>query len=211
MIDAQTFAFIVVAGILTVTPGADTMLVVRNVLRGGRQDGIATSIGVSCGLLVHATFSALGISVILAHSAMAFSVVKFIGAGYLVWLGIQSLRSAFTQYGQDGFAKDPEQAKTSSFRASFLEGLLTNVLNPKVAIFYLAFLPQFIAPIDPVFKTSLLLASIHWAMGISWLLILSVLFGHTRQFLLRTSVRRLLDGLCGTILTGLGIGLSLEE
>ena len=178
---------------------------------GGRQDGIATSCGISCGLFVHATFSALGISVILAHSATAFALVKFIGAGYLVWLGIQSLQNALKRPDQEEFDTDTEGTKAKTFRASFLEGLLTNVLNPKVAIFYLAFLPQFIAPTDPVFQTSLLLASIHCAMGISWLLVLSVLFDQTRQFLLRASVRRLLDGLCGAILVGLGVRLALEE
>ena len=96
-------------------------------------------------------------------------------------------------------------------RASFFEGLLTNVRNSKVGIFCLVFLPQFIASTDPVFRTSLLLANIHWAMGMSWMLILSVLLGHTRRFLLHTSVRRFLDGLCGTILISLRIRLALEE
>src|SRR5262249_17838751 len=103
MIDSQVIAFMCVAAMLTLTPGADTMLVVRNVLRGGRQDGIVTTCGICTGLFVHATLSALGVSVILLHSATAFHLVKYAGACYLVWLGIPSLWSAVR-----GIAPPPE-------------------------------------------------------------------------------------------------------
>src|SRR5712691_12968511 len=94
MVDAQVVTFICVAAALTLTPGADTMLVVRNVLRGGRRDGIVTTFGICFGLFVHATLSAVGVSVILMHSATAFHVMKLVGAGYLLWLGVQSLWGA---------------------------------------------------------------------------------------------------------------------
>jgi threonine/homoserine/homoserine lactone efflux protein len=94
MIDSQIVAFTCIAAVLTLTPGADTMLVVRNVLRGGRHHGMVTTCGICAGLFVHATLSALGVSVILMHSATAFHLVKGAGACYLVWLGVQSLRSA---------------------------------------------------------------------------------------------------------------------
>ena len=94
MIDAQLVTFIFVAAALTLTPGADTMLVVRNVLRGGRRDGVVTTVGICSGLFVHATLSALGVSMLLLHSATAFHMVKLAGAGYLVWLGLQSVIGA---------------------------------------------------------------------------------------------------------------------
>src|SRR5262245_30230896 len=94
MIDSQVIAFMCVAAMLTLTPGADTMLVVRNVLRGGRPEGIVETCGICTGLFVHATLSALGVSVILMHSATAFHLVKYAGACYLVWLGFPSLWSA---------------------------------------------------------------------------------------------------------------------
>src|SRR5881409_2273112 len=94
MLDSQVLAFTVVAALLTLSPGADTMLVIRNVLRGGRRDGVITTFGICSGLFVHATLSALGVSIILTRSATAFSVMKLAGAGYLGWLGWQSLRSA---------------------------------------------------------------------------------------------------------------------
>ena len=94
MIDSQIVAFTFAAAVLTVTPGQDTMLVVRNVLRGGRGAGVATTLGICAGLFMHATLSALGVSVILMHSATAFHFVQFAGACYLVWLGARSLSSA---------------------------------------------------------------------------------------------------------------------
>ena len=94
MIDAQVLTFTLVAAALTLSPGADTMLVVRNVLRGGRHDGVVTTFGICSGLFFHAILSALGLSIILLHSATAFHLVKVAGACYLVWLGVQSLCGA---------------------------------------------------------------------------------------------------------------------
>src|SRR5438874_5932268 len=94
MVDSQLIAFALAAAALTIAPGPDTMLVIRNVLRGGRRDGVITTFGICSGLFVHATLSALGVSIILTRSATAFSVVKLAGACYLGWLGWQSLRSA---------------------------------------------------------------------------------------------------------------------
>src|SRR5215831_6930036 len=94
MIDAQVVGFAVVAGALTVTPGADTMLVVRNVLRGGARDGVVTAFGACSGLFLHAVLSAVGVSAILMHSATAFQALKIVGGCYLVWLGVQALGNA---------------------------------------------------------------------------------------------------------------------
>jgi threonine/homoserine/homoserine lactone efflux protein len=92
-----------------------------------------------------------------------------------------------------------------------VEGLLSNVLNPKVAVFYLAFLPQFIGPTDPVVQKSLLLAGIHYVEGLLWLVVVSLVVEQTRRFFLHVTVRRWLDGVCGTLLAGLGIRLALER
>jgi RhtB (resistance to homoserine/threonine) family protein len=209
MVDSQVMAFTVVAALLTISPGADTMLVVRNVLRGGRRDGIVTTFGICSGLFVHATLSAVGVSVLLMHSATAFHLVKIAGACYLVWLGLQSLTSAVRgpQPGPRGGA-----TRTAGLWSQcFMEGFLTNVLNPKVAVFYLALLPQFIGPTDPVFTKSLLLAAIHYVQGIVWLVGLSVLLDRARRFILKPVVRRWLDGLCGMVLVGLGLRLAVER
>jgi RhtB (resistance to homoserine/threonine) family protein len=210
MIDSQTLAFALAAAVLTVTPGQDTMLVVRNVLRGGRGDGVVTTLGICSGLFMHATLSALGMSVILMQSAVAFQIVKYAGACYLAWLGLRSLASALRADagGRDAVAV---RADIVPARRCFLEGLLSNALNPKTAIFYLAFLPQFVGPNDPVLQKSLLLAGIHYAEGVVWLVVVSLAVDQARRLFLRSIVRRWLDGLCGALFVGFGLRLALER
>jgi RhtB (resistance to homoserine/threonine) family protein len=211
MIDSQVVAFTFVAAALTLTPGADTMLVVRNVLRGGRRDGVITTVGICLGLFMHATLSALGVSVILLHSATAFHLVKYAGACYLVWLGVQSLYGAVRGAPHATGTKRCVTTVGVSPQRCFLEGMLSNVLNPKVAVFYLAFLPQFIGPTDAVLQKSLLLAGIHYVEGMLWLVIVSMVVDHTRRFFMQSAVRRWLDGVCGTLFVGFGVRLALER
>jgi len=211
MVDAQVIAFTLVAAALTLTPGADTMLVVRNVLRGGRRDGVVTTMGVCSGLFVHAALSALGVSIVLLHSATAFHAVKLAGAGYLVWLGFQSVLGAVRGGHPPALIAHDRGPGGVAARRCFVEGLLSNVLNPKVAVFYLAFLPQFIGPRDPVVQKSLLLAGIHYVEGLLWLVVVSIVVEQTRRFFLHATVRRWLDGVCGMLLAGLGIRLALER
>lgn len=211
MIDGHVLTFTLVAAALTLSPGADTMLVVRNVLRGGRHDGVVTAFGICSGLFLHAILSALGVSIILMHSAMAFHWVKIAGACYLVWLGVQSLRGAVRRAHDVGGTDSLVVTAAVPFQRCFLEGFLSNVLNPKVAVFYLAFLPQFIGPTDAVLGKSLLLAGIHYTEGILWLVTLSLVLDRTRRFFLKSAVRRWLDGLCGLVLVGLGARLALER
>jgi RhtB (resistance to homoserine/threonine) family protein len=211
MVDSQVVAFTFVAAVLTLTPGADTMLVVRNVLRGGRHDGIVTTWGICAGLFMHATLSALGVSVILMHSATAFHLVKLVGACYLVWLGIQSLRRAVRSMDLPAGTAPCVTTDAVSRQRCFLEAFLSNVLNPKVAVFYLAFLPQFIGPTDSVLQKSLLLTGVHYVEGMLWLVVVSIVVDQTRQFFLKSTVRRWLDGVCGTLLVGFGVRLALAR
>ena len=204
-IDAQVIAFTAVAAALALTPGADTMLVIRNTMHSGRQAGWATTLGILGGTLFHALLSALGISLIIAQSELVFQLVKALGAAYLVWLGIQTLRSI----------RHPSASETdhdrSGLRHAFNEGLITNLLNPKVAVFYIAFLPQFISPGDPVLAKSILLACIHNVMSLLWLGGLALALGSGRNFIQHPSLRQWLAGLSGTILIGLGLRLAFES
>ncbi|MDJ0832997.1 MAG: LysE family translocator [Gammaproteobacteria bacterium] len=205
LFDAEIIAFTAVAAALAVTPGADTMLVIKNSLRNGKQAGWATTIGVLGGTLFHALISALGISLVIAQSEWLFHLVKMTGAAYLVWLGIQTLRTI------------PHRAEVSSdhqrltLRNSLAEGLITNLLNPKVAIFYIAFLPQFISPGDPVLAKSILLACIHNILSLVWLGGLATAIGSGRNFIQQPSVQQWLSRLSGIILIGLGVRLALES
>lgn len=208
MIDPQILVFAGVAALLIVTPGADTMLVVRNVLARGSRAGLLTTAGIAAGCFVHAILSALGVSLVLARSAMAFEAVKLAGAGYLIFLGLQSLWRA-RRPAEGEAPPGPAPARRGS--RSLVEGLLTNLLNPKVAIFYLAFLPQFIRTTDTVLVKSLLLAAIHVGMGVVWLSLVSVFLGTLRGFVERRRVRRTLERVTGVVLIALGVRLALER
>ena len=208
----QLLSYIIVVGVLTLTPGADTMLVLRNVLSGGRSSGVATTFGISSGLFVHATLSALGLSIILVQSAAAYEVVKTIGAIYLIYLGGKSIYQIWTQRNKPKLTEQTEiPLIKKSFKKSYSEGFITNVLNPKVAIFYLAFLPQFIGPNEPVLLKSLLLAGIHGVLGIIWLSSLSMILHKGRQFIQGGSFRLWLEGISGMILIILGVRLIFEK
>jgi RhtB (resistance to homoserine/threonine) family protein len=212
MNDPQIAAFAVIAALLTMTPGADTMLVIRNVMSRGRRAGLQTTVGACCGLFVHSTLSALGLSLILVRSATAFEVVKMVGAGYLVWLGIQGLRQAMRyDVARDTLGGAPEMPVMASGRRSFLEGFLNNVLNPKVAVFYLAFLPQFMHPDDWVFGKSMFLAAIHFVEGLVWMSTLTLFIARVRTWITRPRVRRTIEATAGVVLIGFGARLALER
>ena len=209
ILDPQVLTFALVAALMTISPGADTFLVVRNTLRGGRVDGWMTVAGICSGLFVHALLSALGVSALLAHSATAFLILKIAGAAYLAWLGVQSLRSAARG---DAAAAPPDVTRSRVPAArSFREGFLTNLLNPKVIVFYLALLPQFLSPGDAVLPKSLLLTAIHFAEGILWLGFVAWGVDRSRRFFLRPLLRRWMDALCGTVLVALGLRLAFAQ
>ena len=213
MIDTQILAFTGVAAILTITPGPDTMLVMRNVLTRGQRAGLLTMLGISSGLFIHATLSGLGLSWILVRSVTAFEIVKMLGACYLIVLGYQSLRQAYRAH-QDPSSNQIEGAVAPahrSWRRAFMEGMLNNVLNPKVAVFYLAFLPQFINPQDSVLFKSVLLAAIHFMLGITWLSIVVLLLGKIRATLERPRIKQALETLTGLALIGFGVRLAAER
>jgi threonine/homoserine/homoserine lactone efflux protein len=153
---------------------------------------------------VHATASALGLSVILATSADAFTIVKLAGAAYLAYLGARSIRDSF----REPRAGQPTTARPGS---SFLQGLLNNVLNPKVAVFYLTFLPQFIDPAGNVLAQSLTFAFAHAVMGIAWLSAYAYVLARLSDLFARGGVRRWLERTTGVVLIGLGVRLAFER
>jgi|SoiMetStandDraft_2_1073263.scaffolds.fasta_scaffold121946_1 RhtB (resistance to homoserine/threonine) family protein len=212
-LDPQIVAFTTIAGLLTLTPGADTMLVMRNVMARGRGAGLCTTMGSCCGVFLHATLSALGLSLILVRSAMVFHVVKWLGAGYLIWLGTQALRQAWYQphSASDNVSWTGSSMSTVKGRQSFLEGLLNNILNPKVAIFYLAFLPQFISPGDWVLGKSVLLAAIHWVENLVWLSMVTVCLSRLRAWITQPRVTRAIEATTGALLIAFGARLALER
>ena len=206
---SQITAFIIPVTLLTMTPGVDTLLVIRNSNRGGWRDGAVSSIGICSGLFVHAFVSAVGISLILLQSSLAFSLLKFVGAGYLIWLGIVSLRSAALQ--QELLQVQKSAASDFLLRRSFVEGLLSNVLNPKTIVFYMAFLPQFIDPAASALQQSLLLAALHFVIAMLYQTMLALLVERAGYWLRSPRVRRSFDGLTGSIMLLFGVKLALDR
>lgn len=210
--DTQTFITCLIAvTLLTLTPGVDTMLIIRNSARGGWMDGAASSLGICSGLFVHATVSALGISIILLQTAWAFNLLKLAGAVYLTWLGLCSLKRAY--WGRENIFDKTLSAKPEVFRVarSLREGFLSNVLNPKTVIFYMAFLPQFIDPTRAALSQSLLVAGIHFCVGMLYQCILAAMVDRARIWLQRPVLNRVFDSFTGTVLLFIGLKLATEK
>lgn len=203
------WAFLIAITALTMAPGVDTVIVIRNTARGGWKDGMITNLGICSGLFIHATVSAVGIAVILLQTAWAYQLLKWAGAAYLIWLGWNSLRSAWQGQAFLVQTKHTEQ-QALNIKQSFKEGFLSNVLNPKTVIFYMAFLPQFINPEGSALKQSLLLASIHFVIAMIWQGLLALMVNQAKQWLTRPKVNQWFNFITGSILSLLGIRLLLE-
>ena len=216
-------AFLGITALLTIAPGADTALVTRNTLAYGRLAAFLTSLGIATGCLAHATLSALGLSAVLSQSAALYDALRLAGAAYLIFLGAQALWSTrHTSHnspiiGQSPAAHGglaPARLLTPSPRLlaqSFSQGLLTNVLNPKVAVFYLTFLPQFIQPGEPVLQKSLVLAGVHVGMGVLWLAGVAYLVARASQVLLGDRVRHWIERTTGAALIIFGARLAWDR
>ena len=197
--------FVAVALLVVVTPGPDMTLVARNTFAGGRLTGLATSAGTCSGLLVHATAAAVGLSAVLLASSQAFTVVKIAGAAYLVFLGIRTIIGA----GRDATLR--EGGKVIDPWAAYRQGVLTNVLNPKVAIFFLSLLPQFVDP-GPGFTWRLLLLSgLFIVMGLIWLTIYTLALHAVSASVGRPRVRTVIETVAGGVLVALGVRLAFQR
>jgi len=202
---------LVAVTLLTLTPGMDTLLVIRNSGRGGWRDGAVSSLGICSGLFVHATVSALGISLILLKTAWAFNGLKFGGAAYLIWLGITSWRHAVHR--PRCIFPDALSGPESNFDfiRSLREGFLSNVLNPKTIIFYMAFLPQFIDPAGSPLMQSLFVAGLHFSVAMIYQCLLASMVDKSKNWLQKPGVNRIFHGLTGSVMIMIGLKLVIEE
>jgi len=217
MLGIHGYLLFVAAGVLlNLTPGQDTMFIIGRSLSGGQRSGVAAAFGIAVGSIGHTLAAALGLSVILATSAVAFTVVKVAGAAYLIYLGARLLLSkhaAATAAPAGAPTAAPSavpRAASSGARAAFGQGILTNLLNPKVALFFLAFLPQFIDTTSPTRTLAfLVLGATFITTGLAWCLVLAVAAGRLQAFFLRNpSMRVLLDRTVGALFLALGARLA---
>lgn len=201
--------FVAAGLLLNITPGPDMALVIARSTRQGTRSGIAAALGVGAGAFVHIAAAAIGLSALLMTSALAFSILKWIGAAYLVWVGLHMLRSAGGAAAAGSVAATP---LTGQWRASFVQGFLTNVFNPKVAIFFLAFLPQFIDADAP--STALAFATLGLIFNVTgtlWNVGVAIAASRVNRSLESGTGATWLQRAIGALFIGVGIKLALTE
>ena len=200
--------FLSAAIAINITPGPDMIYILSRTIAQGRKIGIASSFGVCSGALVHIFAAAFGLSAILATSAMAFSVIKYAGAAYLVYLGIQALRSKGVS-----FDIPVEKQVQSTFWKAYRQGALIDILNPKVAIFFMAFLPQFVRPeLGNASAQILILGLLVNLVGVIIESVLVLTAAQTTTFFRNNShFTTLIDRILGSVLIGLGIRLAFTK
>lgn len=202
-------SFALVVGLLTLTPGLDTALVLRTAAVGGRRRAFGVIAGIQTGTLLWGFLAAVGVSAILLASAQLYDVIRLVGAVYLVWIGGRMLWSAIRGTGA-AVANDRGPVGEDSFFRGWRHGALTNLLNPKVGAFYVAILPQFIPESAPHLAWGLSLAGVHVLIGSVWLTTLALVAQRFRRWLRRRRVARTIDGVTGTVILGFGVGVALE-
>ena len=196
--------------LLNATPGVDFLLTVSRTLQGGARAGVAAALGINAGCVVHALAAAFGLAALLALVPAAFQVIQWAGASYLVWLGVGMLRQAWRSGA--GSAADAAPAPARSFATDFRVGLLTNVLNPKVAFFFLAFLPQFVPAGSPHKTLSFLLLGAWFVVqGLLFLMLLVALAARLSKLGASGRVRQVLNGLGGVLFIALALRLLRER
>ena len=201
----QVLPFLAIAVFVVVTPGVDTALVTKNALLHGRRAAILTALGVNAGIAMWATASAFGLGALLHRSEALFTTVRLVGAAYLVVLGAQAVWWSCRR----GHPVAPEIAP--SRRSPFAQGVLSNLLNPKIAVFFTSFLPQFVSPSGPVLGQLLLLGFLFNLLGLAWLLGCAVLTSRVGDALRRPRVRAALERVTGCVLIAFGLRLAIER
>jgi len=202
-------AFLAISALLAVAPGPDTAITTRNALVGGRRAGLFTILGVSLGLTIWTLATGIGVAALLRASEPAFVALKVAGAIYLCWLGLQAIRSALRSSGSAGGGHVVHRPIAP--RVAFRQGLLTNLGNPKIAVFFTSFLPQFTPAHEASFGSLVLLGVLFCLVGLTWLTVYVLAIARIGDFLRRPRPRRVLDFVTGTVLVGFGIKLATEH
>jgi threonine/homoserine/homoserine lactone efflux protein len=207
--------FALAAFLIVLLPGPDTLVTVRSLVRGGRSQAARTVAGILCGLTIWVAAASLGLSALLRASHDGYTALRFAGAAYLIWLGVQSLRMRASRQDAAVAERDANEASTTSQRRSllgggFVAGLATDLLNPKVGVFFVTFLPGFVPTGYSVGWTSAIFGLIFVAETALYFVVLLALAGRVTDWMSNLRIRRRLDRTTGVILLGLGARLALE-
>ncbi|MEU9619705.1 MULTISPECIES: LysE family translocator [unclassified Streptomyces] len=211
VISTALWSFALVVGLLTLTPGLDTALILRTSALGRRRRAWGVVLGIQTGTLLWGALTSLGVTALLTASHLAYTTLRWAGAAYLVWLGARMLRDTFRGRPVPDTSDSVLLAGTDSVRGGWRQGTLTNLLNPKMGAFYVAVLPQFIPAGASHFAMGLLLTTVHILIGLIWS---AVLIGFARVlhgWLRKPRARLLLDRITGTVIAAFGIRLALSD
>jgi RhtB (resistance to homoserine/threonine) family protein len=208
-IDGRFVAWIAVAIVLIVTPGPDTALIIRNALRSGARSASLSALGIGTGSSIWAAVSVLGVAVLLESSDLAFTVLKYAGAAYLVYLGLRSLIGSFRN-DEEATTSVPSSARRRDTSNAFWQGLLNNLLNPKAGAIFVSVMPQFIEPHDSVVRLVLMVAC-YDAIVVAWLCMYGYVVSRAGRSRLGARVRKSLERVTGTVMVGLGVRLAFER
>jgi threonine/homoserine/homoserine lactone efflux protein len=203
-------AFLGVSFVVIATPGPDTAMTIRNTLFGGRVGGVFTAFGIAVGQTIWAFATSVGIVALLIASEPVFVAVKYAGAVYLIYLGVQALREAVRPSVPQDVAPTGRGQSLTRLRA-FRQGVVSDLGNPKMAVFFASLLPQFVPPGGASFSALLLLGCIFALMTFAWLALYAAVVARVGDFLRQGSIRRAVEGLTGLVLVGLGVRLATEH
>jgi threonine/homoserine/homoserine lactone efflux protein len=204
----MTWTFVPIALLLTLTPGAATAMVIRSAIRGGWRCGVRTVAGNEVGVIAWALLSVLGISALVAASAVAFVALKVVGAGVLVYLGAQSLLHARRRPGSPAVqVAAPAIMRPRAFR----DGVITSLANPKLAVFFVALLPQFVHRRGAVLASTVAMAGLIIVFDFAWYTALAVAVGRARSSIAETRLARCAERVSGTVLIALGVRVAIEH
>jgi RhtB (resistance to homoserine/threonine) family protein len=203
------YLFVLMCIFLIILPGPDTAIVTKNTVTVGKIGGFKTALGTCCALLIHTSAAVLGLSAIVVKSAYLFSVFKYVGAVYLVYLGVKTLWSLKKKKEAASIEIDTKSKFTN--KSCFKQGFLTNILNPKVAVFFLTFLPQFVDAGSDTFIPFLIMGITYTVLTAVWFLLYVNLINQISAFMKKPKAHNIIEGITGTILIGFGIKLALEK
>ena len=196
--------FLLITSLVVMGPGVDFALITKRTIKTGKIDGVKTALGLTSGALIHTSAAAFGLSILIMQSAAAFEIIRYLGALYLIYIGVSSFIKRKKVDKEENI-----NIKTNS--SAYRQGLLSNTLNPKVAIFFLTFLPQFVIDGMNVSLQFLIMGAIYSLLSIIWFLSIVYLLNFIRKFLMSNFIQNVIDKITGLVLIGFGLNLVFND
>lgn len=205
-------AYIPIAAMMVIIPGADTMLVMKNTLRYGPKAGRYNILGLATGLSFWTVIAILGLSVVIAKSVILFTTIKYLGAAYLIYLGVKSFfaKSMFSLDDMQSQAKNIASSPKRYYKTSFMQGSLSNILNPKTVLVYVTIMPQFLNLNGNINQQLIILASILTLLAVLWFLFLVYIIDYAKKWMKNSKFQKVFQKITGIILVGFGIKTGLS-